>query len=300
MIARDLDCALIAIALLAAACSATQLTPAPTRIPATPTIVSLPTPMPVSVTKDVAYTIPLQPDISEDRLDIYTPIAQKDLPLVIFAHGYAEHKEDYARLYEKIAEQGAAVFGIEWPDRSPLATANDTRKRSRHVSDVFACAIRFARSRFGGDSAPLILMGFSAGAGVGGAFALGGEEQVGKWDGLDRVAPMQLIKCVANGGSVHVDAFVGIAGPYSRGESTQKDDPQLWHLINPYALIGDNKSLRVRLLHGQFDTVVPMDSSLQFNDALTRAGYDSKLIKFESGHVVPFDLATAEVVTLFK
>ena len=217
-----------------------------------------------------------------------------------FAHGSAERKEDYARLYRLIAEQGAIVFGIEWPDRSPLATANDARKRSRHVFDVFSCAVRFARTNYGGDQARLILAGFSAGAGAGGAFALAGESQVGKWDGMDRVTPPALVKCVASGGSAHVDAFVGIGGPYSRGEVLQKDDPQLWQMTNPYAHLGDNKNLRVRLLHGPFDSVVPIDSSIQFNDALQKAGYDSQFIKTESGHAVPFDLATAEVAKLFK
>jgi len=140
-------------------------------------------------------------------------------------------------------------------------------------------------------------MGFSAGAGAGAAVAFAGDTQ-SQFDALGSETPPQ-VRCVASGLS-RVDAFIGIAGGYGVSPTLQQQDPGLWQIINPYAHLGENKNLRVRFLHGQFDTVVPIESSIQFNDALTKAGYDTQFIKFESGHTVPFDLAIAELKKLWK
>ena len=99
-------------------------------------------------------------------------------------------------------------------------------------------------------------------------------------------------------GSSRVDAFVGIAGGYGAATSLQQQDPGLWQIINPYAHL-DKKNLHVRLLHGEFDTRLPIDSSIQFNSALQKAGFDVQFIKYNQGHAVPFDLTIAELKKLW-
>jgi len=60
--------------------------------------------VPLNITKDVVYAAPLPPNDSEWKLDVYAPADGKSAPLVLFLHGFAEYKEDYARLYRLIAE----------------------------------------------------------------------------------------------------------------------------------------------------------------------------------------------------
>ncbi len=283
------------------ACNSPQPTPMPTLIAPTPTVAPTATTLQAKITKDVVYALPVQPNDSEWKLDIYAAAEGKSLPLVLFLHGFAEYKEDYARLYRLIAEQGAIVFGVDWPERAPFAIRDDNRKRYRHLFETLDCAIRFARANYGGELAQVTLMGFSAGAGAGAAAVFAGDDADRQWDALAASGgPPPQVKCVATSGSSRVDAFIGIAGGYGASPTMQKDDPTLWQIVNPYAHLGENKGLRVRLFHGEFDTRVPMESSVQFNDALSKAGYDAKFVKFDQGHAVPFDLAIEELKKLWK
>lgn len=300
---RCLLFALISTAILAA-CGApppTQtIAPAATLPQPTPTVAPTATALPLKITQDVVYALPLQPNDSEWKLDVYVPADGKPAPLVLFLHGFAEHKEDYARLYRLIAEQGAIAFGVEWPERAPFAIRDDNRKRYRHLSETLGCAIRFAHANYGGERAQVILMGFSAGAGAGAAIAFAGENAESAWDAFAASGgPPSQVRCVASGSS-RVDAFIGIAGGYGVSPTLQQQDPGLWQIINPYSHLGENKNLRVRLLHGEFDSRVPIASTIEFNGALSKAGYDTQFIKFDQGHAVPFDLAIAELKKLWK
>ena len=55
----------------------------------------------------------------------------------------------------------------------------------------------------------------------------------------------------------------------------------------PVGSIGENPDLRVRLLHGETDTVVQYEVSVAFEDVLAEAGYDVRLIPFDGGHWEP-------------
>jgi predicted esterase len=257
----------------------------------------------VTVTRDVVYTIPMQPEVDVEKLDIYAPIIQKTWPVVIFAHGFAEHKEDYRRFSQATAEQGFVVFNIEWPDRN--AGARDNNKGFRRTFETFACAVRFARGNaatYGGDAARMTLMGFSAGASASALLAFAADKPERLWEefAATQNGPPRQLQCVVPTGSVQVNAFVGIAGPYNLAASLQKDNPQLWPLVSPYAYLDNPKGLRVRLLHGTFDSTVPLEQSTQFHDALTKAGYDTQLSKFDKGHAVPPELAIEEMRKLWQ
>lgn len=175
--------------------------------------------MRLTVAKDIAYALPLPPNDTVWKLDVYAPADKESLALVLLLHGFAEYKEDYAQLHRLIAEQGAIVFGVEWPERAPFAIRNENRKVYRHLFETLHCAIRFARANYGGDRAQVILVGFSAGAGAGAAVAFAGENSESQFDALGRDTPPQ-VRCVADG-SNRVDAFVGIAGGYGVSPALQ-------------------------------------------------------------------------------
>jgi len=91
------------VMLLLGACSAPQPTPtvaAPTMTP------------PVEVTSDVVYATLLQPDMTEQRLDVYTPKEAGTWPVIVFLHGFDATKEGHIKESQAIAEQGAVVFTV--------------------------------------------------------------------------------------------------------------------------------------------------------------------------------------------
>ncbi|MCP4540899.1 MAG: hypothetical protein GY832_27505 [Chloroflexi bacterium] len=285
------------IMLLLGACSTSK--PAPT--------VAAPTMTPsVKVSSDVAYVTSLQPDVSEQRLDVYTPNEAGDWPVVVFLHGYDGNKEYYATLSQAIAEQGAVVFTAAWPTWIADMAARDNGKGFREMSEVLSCAIRFARataSDYGGDSSQVTLVGHSSGADTGAWVALAGDNLDRSWEEFtsNRGGPPAQVECVVNKGSTRVDAFVGIAGGYDDfAGPLQKRDAELWQIAAPYAHLGQNLDLRVRLIHGERDPHVMPEHAVQFNDALAEAGYDTSLILWDGKHRVPTELTIAEVIKVAR
>jgi len=72
---------------LLAACGKPRLPSTPTSIPPTATATESAITLPVDISKDVVYTKPLQPDVSEQKLDVYAPAEPGAWPVVVFAHG---------------------------------------------------------------------------------------------------------------------------------------------------------------------------------------------------------------------
>jgi acetyl esterase/lipase len=270
---------------------ATCGTPQPTNTVPSPTE----TP-PVPVEDDVVYAQPLQPDLIAYGLDVYTPGKPGNWPVVVFLYGYAGNKEDFAATSQAIADQGAVVFTIDWPaplpDHAGLRNGSDCRE----VSEVLSCAIRYARSTapdHGGDPSNVTLVGFSAGAAFGSWVALTGGNLDRAWEefAAARGGPPPQVECAAGEGSAAVDAFVGIGGNYDYAEPLQKRDPDLWEIVSPYANVGQDLGLRIRLLHGERDSIVSPEHSVNLNDLLVAEGYDSRLILFT-------DLTTEQILSL--
>jgi acetyl esterase/lipase len=284
-------------------------------MPPTSTPIHIPVlPLSVTVTKDLVYAKRLQPDILgrvEWKLDLYAPTEPGDWPVVLFLHGLGLGK-GWTRLHQAIAEQGAIVFDIDYPDLPRDMAIRDHGKGYREMADTVACAIRFARARapdYGVDSAPLVITGFSTGGGVGSHVALAGESVGRRWEeyAASGGGPPRQVDCEVSQGSTHVDALVGIAGPYDTfvgfdgrfgREFLQEEDPDLWKLF--YGSIGENPDLRVRLLHSQTDSVVPYETSVGFEAALAEAGYDVKLIQFSGGHSPPLELTVQTVMEVAR
>jgi acetyl esterase/lipase len=280
------------VMLLLGACGAPQ----PTPTVAAPTI----TP-PVEVTSDVVYATLLQPDVTELRLDVYAPEEAGTWPVIVFLHGFEGNKEYFAPLSQAMVEQGAVVFTVNWPTWIADLAARENGKGFRETSEVLSCAIRFARataSDYGGDPSQVTLVGFSCGAAYGAWVALAGDDLDRLWEEFAsiREGPPPQVECVVSGVPADVDAFVGIAGRYGFAEPLQERDPELWQIASPYARLGQDLDLQVRLIHGERDSAVRSEHSVQFNDVLAEAGYDTSLTLFDGLHRVPIELTAAKVM----
>jgi len=280
------------VMLLLGACGA----PRPTPTVAAPTM----TP-PVEVTSDVVYATLLQPDVTEQRLDVYTPKEAGTWPVVVFLHGLDATKEGHIKESKALAEQGAVVFTVNWPTWIVDLAARENGKGFREMSEVLSCAIGFARataSDYGGDPSQVTLVGFSYGAAYGAWVSLAGDDLDRLWEqfAATRGGPPPQVECVVSRVSASVDAFVGIGGRYGFAEPLQERDPELWQIASPYAHLGQDLDLRVRLIHGERDSTVRSKHSVQFNDVLAEAGYDTSLTLFDGIHRVPIELTAAKVM----
>jgi acetyl esterase/lipase len=284
------------------------------KAPTTSTPIHTPVlPLSVTVTKDLVYAKRLQPDAQvEWKLDLYAPTEPGDWPVVVFLHGGGQPKEGWTTLPRAIAEQGAIVFVIEYPDIDPTMAILDKGKGHREMADTVACAIRFARARASDlemDTAPVVIAGFSLGGGVASHVALAGESVGRRWEEYtaSRGGPPRQVDCGVSQGSTHVDALVGIAGAYDGfvgidgkygREFMQEKDPDLWKML--YGCIGENPDLKVRLLHSETDSIIPYENSVEFEATLAEAGYDVKLIQFSGGHTAPLELTVQTVMNVAR
>jgi dipeptidyl aminopeptidase/acylaminoacyl peptidase len=268
-------------------------TETPTVAPPTPTA-------PFQAIYDLPYATSLQPEATTWNLDIYAPNNAADSPVVVFAHGFKAVKEGHKRESRVLAEHGAVVYTITRPTWIFDLAERERGQGYREMSEVLTCAIRYARSTaldYGGDPDRVILVGFSMGAIQGSWVSLAGENLAPMWDAFaaEQGGPPQQVRCAADEGAENVDVFIGIGGNYYLIESLQEGNEALWKIASPLAHIGQSPNLVIRLLHGERDDQVNPESSIQFNEVLAEAGYDSELILYDGIHLVPAEL-TAKVV----
>jgi len=292
----------------------TRVSPTGAPVSPTPAATESAVTFPVTVTEDAVYAVALQPDVSppEWRLDVYAPTEPGPWPVVVFAHGLGDRKENNAILSRSIAEQGAVVFTIGYPTMDPSVAITDNGRGFREMLDTLACAIRFARARApdnGGDAARVTLVGFSLGGGAGAHIALVGDDLDRRWEEFVslRGGPPRQVECEVSGGSAHVDAFVGVAGAYDAFVGTdgkygrewlQDKDPELWEMLN--SSLGENLDLKVRLIHGEHDSTIPFENSVEFDTALAEAGYDTVLIPHDGYHEIPTELTVQTVMEVAR
>lgn len=265
----------------------------PSEPTAAPTETPGPTPSPLQVTKDITYTTSLQPEARARALDVYAPAVPGPWPVVVLVPGFQMRKEGYRPISEAIASQGAVVFTIDWAAwPSPTGAAQGSGAKLREWSETVTCAARFARataSDYGGDPGRVTLVGHSLGGGLGLWEALGGDDLESLWEGLAaaRGGPPPQIDCLASGVSAYPDAFVGYGGAYASFEFLKEEDPEMWEVASPFAFIGGNPNLRIRFIHGEWDSVIPaehVDLSVQLLEDLTDAGYDATWTAVDAGH----------------
>jgi len=214
-----------------------------------------------------------------------------------------QKKRDFKILSEKIADQGAVVFTVDWPTYTGESTRRGNGQQIREMSETLVCAVRFADAHatdYGGDPDRIIYTGFSLGAGMGGLISLAGESLEEGWKAMAENSgePIDPIDCVATEGSAKVEAFIGIAGPYGMFDENRHENPDRWALISPSQQLGSSPDLLVRLLHGEIDASVPVSSSQAFQETLLSADYDTTLTLFEDGHKIPHELTLEAIAEL--
>jgi predicted esterase len=288
---------LVLILVFSSACNSRPRADAPT--------VPLPAPTSsVSVTKDVVYATSLLEDGATWTLDVYTPLEGAGWPVVILMHGLGANKEGYVRASEIVAESGATVYAVTWPAQAVDVAALDNARGFREISETLNCALRFAlvtATDFGGDARRVTLVAHSYGALYGVWIALASGSLDAQWEefAARRGGPAAQVECARNSDSARVDGFVGIGGGrYTAVEVLQGRDAELWEIASPFSHLGRNLELPIRLLHGDRDTLASPESSQTFNSVLVEAGYDSRVILFDGGHIVPPQLTFETVIEL--
>ena len=212
---------------------------------------------------------------SFNRMDVWSPTASGDWPAVIIIHGVADQSmSGFQPLAQAIASEGAVVYNIDVDSTIPWITA---------IQQV-ACAVRFAHAHgddYGGGPSEVVLLGNSTGAAVASVVALGEGEFSGP--------------CAVSEGSAEVDAFIGYEGDYDYLRTAdyfladhrylEEEDPELFEAMDPYAHVGQNTDLTVRLLHGQDEDEmwyeIAPDVSEAFCTELEEAGYQVEMAVLE-------------------
>lgn len=277
---------------------------------ANPAPVTVANPAPVTVPKDVVYATSSDDYVRgaghQWKLDIHSPGDGAGLPVIVLLHGFTGSKERYFDWSEQIAGNGALVYTVSAPVFETTTLALENGQGFRAISEVLGCAIGYARATagdFGGESDRVVLVAHSWGSLYGAWFALASDSLPAKWEqyAADQGGPAAQADCEVDSSS-QVEAFVGVGGGrYADVEYKLQDSPGLSQLVSPFSYFDVNPSLPVRLLLGNDDlghATVGADSSPAFNEALLEAGYDSELIMFDGGHIVPPDPTYETVIEL--
>ena len=202
-------------------------------------------------------------------IEVYGPREPGDFPVVVMLHGggwFGGSPASMEPLANSLASAGIVVFN------STYRTSGGGYPES---FDDVACDIRYARStaaEYTTSIRPLTVVAHSAGAHIGSVVSLAGD-----LFGQD---------CEL-GAEVTVDRFVGLAGPYDPtlysavlsgyfGTSLEEDSAP-WEAGSPYSYLDDNPLLKILLVHGTEDDLVPIRSSELFAQAAADAGLDVAL-----------------------
>jgi predicted esterase len=245
------------------------------------------------------------------KLHLFAPAQADGAPIVMFLGGRGGSRSDVdAVLVETLVEEGAIVVSVGYAAQASDAyeVLRDHGVNARAMADSVACAIHVARTRaaeLGSDDPVVAVAGFSLGGGVAAHVALSGSTLEARWEEFaGQGGPPRQVECEVTEGSTDVGALIGMGGAYDLfvpiyegryGLSYQQElDPALWQVLS--SSVDANPDPKVRLIHGETDSTVPYANSVDFEEALTDAGFDVELVAFEGGHTVPSELAAATII----
>jgi acetyl esterase/lipase len=250
---------------------------------ATPLMFAQKLPDGVTVEKDIAYG-----QHAKQKLDMYLPKSDKPLPLVVWIHGggwSAGSKAD-TRPARFLTPQGYAVASIGYrfsQDAIYPAQATDVRN-----------AIRFLRTnakKYNIDPQRIGVWGASAGGHL--VAVLGTGSDIKELDGKE-----------GNPGDVRVQAVIDWFGPTEMSKMTPlttnpkgpvakllggspAEKPELAKLASPFYHVTKDDAPTL-IFHGDKDTLVPLEQSEIFVEAIKKAGVECELVVIPgAGHGGP-------------
>ena len=234
-------------------------------------------------------------------LDRYRPAGLTAAPTVVHFYGAGGAKGSEEYFATALAEQGAEVFVVDYPDAQPDSALESERDGYRRMLQTGACAIYMAMSGVEPADRPteVVLTGFSLGGGLAAQLALSGGDLTRYWDffAANQSAETSEITCASDMESSHVDGLIGFSGAYDAfvgyegkwgREWLEMQDPEFLEFL--YHSVGGNPKLAIRLFHGDSDSTIPFENSQAFSDLLRAAGYQVELVKFPGDHYVPVEL----------
>ena len=246
-------------------------------------------------------------------LDMSAPVDPASALIVIYLVPRGGHSAP-PEMVEGLVEEGAFVFAVRYAAlySRPEQILADHGADAGAQAESVACAINFARaqaSKLGNNDSVVVLTGLSNGGALGAHVALFGADLEARWDEYAAAGgPPRQVECEVNDGSTHVDALVGMNGPYDvfvpifdgrYGRTHQQFlDPELQEFLS--SSIGVNPDLKIRLIHAESDVVVPYEASVNLAAMLTDAGYDvGEVIAFDGEHHwVPAELVIPTIMEL--
>jgi len=197
-------------------------------------------------------------------IEIFGPEEIGEYPVVVMLHGggwFGGSAASMEPLAGHLASHGIVVFN---------STYRTTAGGYPESFDDVACDVRFALStapEYTTARGPLTVVAHSAGAHIGSVVSLAGDLFGSDCPDADQV---------------RVDRFVGLAGPYDPTiyasvlagyfGTRLEEDREPWEAGSPYSYLRANPDLRMLLIHGDDDDLVPISSSELFAEAASDAG----------------------------